>query len=362
MGIDKGLNKKFYKYLQSKNFEIFSIYNQSHIKIFFYKNTLNPEQITTNLIKHHNIAQEHFPKKENYLYEYFDIDKKNFYILVFYPIYHDKKLMGYINAIKKINSQDIVTFEKKITRMNLIIFFSLLVFALVIFPLIYIAYKELEQKRLDIIFRHLLTVRTLGNAIALRDSDTNEHNYRVVLYSIYLAEKLKLNKEDMKKLIIGAYLHDIGKIGIPDNILLKTGKLTNEEFEIMKTHVTKGLEIIKDNKYLQDAKDVILNHHEKYDGSGYPNRLKEDQIPFIARIFSIVDVFDALTSKRPYKKPLSYQESINIIKESKSKHFDPLIVDTFLKISKNLYDNIRLRELDELKDKLDYFVKKYFIS
>jgi len=201
-----------------------------------------------------------------------------------------------------------------------------------------------------------------GNAIALRDSDTNEHNYRVTIYSILLAEQLNIAKDDMQNLIIGAFLHDVGKIGISDTILLKNGKLTSDEFDIMKLHVQKGMTIVKDNIWLEKGKDVICSHHEKYDGSGYPKKISKYDIPQIARIFSIVDVFDALTSKRPYKEPFSYQKAIDILKESSGSHFDPTILDIFIKISDKLYHNISTEFQQQLKDELDSLITKYFLG
>ena len=207
-----------------------------------------------------------------------------------------------------------------------------------------------------------MTINTLGNAIALRDSDTNEHNYRVSIYSIRLAQEINLEKKQMKKLIIGAFLHDIGKIGITDTILLKNGKLTNDEFEIMKQHVQKGVKLIENNKWLENGKDVILYHHEKYDGRGYPNKIAGDQIPKIARIFTVVDVFDALTSKRPYKEPFSYEKAINMLSESSGTHFDPLILKSFIKISKKLYNKIISKSHKQLKDELDGLITDCFLE
>jgi putative nucleotidyltransferase with HDIG domain len=239
---------------------------------------------------------------------------------------------------------------------------TIFIFSLLIFPLIYFAYQRLNLNRLELLQSNIKTVTTLGSAIALRDSDTNEHNYRVTLYAIKFAQVINLDTKSMKMLIKGAFLHDVGKIGISDNILLKNGTLNDEEFEIMRSHVIKGVDLVSTDSWLDDAVDVILNHHEKYDGTGYPNKTKGEDIPKIARVFTIVDVFDALTSKRPYKEPFSYEKSIDILKKGYDTHFDGKLVDLFIQISQQLYDETRLKTKDELKEELSILIKKYFLD
>ena len=148
---------------------------------------------------------------------------------------------------------------------------------------------------------NLEIVTVLGAAIAKRDSNTGSHNYRVTLYAIRLGEAVGTDKVDMRALILGAFLHDVGKIGIRDDILLKPTELNDEEVAIMHTHVQLGIGIIQTSEWLHATHDVIKYHHEKYDGSGYMKGLRGEEIPLEARIFAIVDVFDALTSS-----PVSY--------------------------------------------------------
>lgn len=140
-------------------------------------------------------------------------------------------------------------------------------------------------------------------------------------------------------MITGAFLHDVGKIGIPDSILLKAGKLTDQEFEVMKTHVLLGIEIIKDDPWLKGAAfQTIRYHHERFDGTGYPEGLRGDSIPLNARLFAVVDVFDALTSERPYKKPMALNEAMVIIEcESGCQLFSLTIVAVFKRLAPMLY-------------------------
>jgi HD-GYP domain-containing protein (c-di-GMP phosphodiesterase class II) len=184
------------------------------------------------------------------------------------------------------------------------------------------------------------TLEVLGNAIAKRDSDTGAHNYRVTLFAIRLAEAVGVSSDRICGLIKGAFLHDVGKIGISDAILLKPARLTAEEFAEMQKHVAHGLDIVSRGSWLHEAADVVLYHHEKFDGSGYLRGLEGDKIPIAARIFAIADVFDALISRRPYKEPLPFEAALAIIKEGAGTHFDPVLVAAFLRIARPLYDAV----------------------
>jgi HD-GYP domain-containing protein (c-di-GMP phosphodiesterase class II) len=207
---------------------------------------------------------------------------------------------------------------------------------------------------------NLELLQSLGSAIAKRDSDTDTHNYRVTLYAVRLAEAMKLNRDNIESLIVGAFLHDVGKIGIPDQILLKPGRLTAEEFEIMKRHVVFGGEIIHDSNWLKRARDVVLFHHEKFDGSGYPHGIHGKDIPLGARLFAVVDVFDALTSKRPYKEPLLVEEASKILRDGAGKHFDPEVVRAFESAVTALHGEIGQADKTYLQTALKSIIGKYF--
>ena len=175
------------------------------------------------------------------------------------------------------------------------------------------------------------------------------------------SQKLAVHNALIRSLIKGAFLHDVGKIGISDSILLKPGQLTAEEFEIMKTHVLIGADIILDISWLQDALDVISFHHERYDGTGYLSGLKENNIPQVARIFAIADVFDALLSHRPYKEPFTFAKAMSILREGSGTHFDPTFLEVFEQIAPTLYADIYAEENEERQsEQLDLVLKKYF--
>lgn len=184
---------------------------------------------------------------------------------------------------------------------------------------------ELKRTRLQVVQR-------LGRAAEYKDNETGMHVLRMSHFSRVLALAYGFSMEQADLLLHAAPMHDIGKIGIPDNIMLKPGKLTDEEFAVMKTHPLIGAEILgdADSELLAIAKSVALTHHEKWDGSGYPNGLKGEEIPVEGRIVAIADVFDALTSKRPYKDAWPVEEAMRFIESQKGIHFEPRLVELLI--------------------------------
>ncbi|MBD3584261.1 two-component system response regulator [Salinimonas sp. HHU 13199] len=182
--------------------------------------------------------------------------------------------------------------------------------------------EELKLTRLEVVQR-------LGRAAEYKDNETGMHVLRMSHYSKVLALAYGFSQEQAETLLHAAPMHDIGKIGIPDNILLKPGKLTDEEFAVMKTHPHIGAEILADgdSELLRIAKSVALTHHEKWDGTGYPQGLSGEAIPIEGRIVAVADVFDALTSKRPYKEAWSVEKTLAFMQEQKGIHFEPRLID-----------------------------------
>jgi response regulator RpfG family c-di-GMP phosphodiesterase len=176
------------------------------------------------------------------------------------------------------------------------------------------------------------TLRALGAAIDLRDGETAGHSRRVCWYSLEIAHAMHLQQNERGSLARAAYLHDIGKLGVPDSILLKPGPLTDAEWIIMRQHVQLGFDLLKTIPFLADAAEIVLSHHERFDGSGYPNRLRGRAIPLGSRIFAIADALDAITSRRPYRAASSFEVATLTINRGAGSQFDPSIVDLFLKV------------------------------
>jgi two-component system response regulator RpfG len=205
------------------------------------------------------------------------------------------------------------------------------------------ATRMIHQREQETLFR-------LAKAGEYRDQDTGDHIVRMARYSRLIAEELGLSREKCDLIEAAAPMHDIGKIGMPDNILLKPGRLSGDEFDVMKAHPLVGYQILQNSpsKYLSLGADIALSHHEKFDGQGYPYGLKGDQIPLEARIVSVADVYDALTSDRPYKRGWSNDESLAYLTAQKGSHFDPDCVDAFIaQFSKVSFIQHELPGIDE---------------
>ncbi len=189
------------------------------------------------------------------------------------------------------------------------------------------ALEHLRDASLDAIFK-------LTAASEYRDNETGAHIKRMSHYSALIAEKMGLKSKTVEAIRYASPMHDIGKIGIPDKILLKPGKLDANEWDVMKKHTVIGAKILKGSTigFVRMGKVIALTHHEKWDGSGYPNGLKGRQIPLAGRIVALADVFDALTSRRPYKDPFPVEKSYQIISEDSGRHFDPDVVDAFFSV------------------------------
>jgi len=194
--------------------------------------------------------------------------------------------------------------------------------------------EQLEQAYLDM-------VQTLRYTVEAKDSYTRGHSDRVSEYSVLIGEKLGLPAEQIKTLRIGGLFHDIGKIGIPDSILLKPAKLTDEEYSQIKNHPSIGAHILGSAAIFQDIIPIVKHHHERYDGNGYPSKLKGEEIPYLARIAAVADTFDAMTSRRSYRGPIDIEHVKEEIKRCEGTQFDPQIAEVFIEILNNDFDKIK---------------------
>lgn len=201
-----------------------------------------------------------------------------------------------------------------------------------------------------------ITLEALGDALDLKDAETEGHSKRVTAFTIAIARAMELPQDRVRIIARGAFLHDVGKMAIPDAILRKPGRLSPEEQAIMREHALLGYQMLRKIPFLTEASDIVYSHQERYDGSGYPRGLKGDQIPLGARIFAIADTFDAMTSDRPYRAAQSISVGRREIEKQAGKQFDPEIVKTFLSIPQHIWQELR-NEIESQNARRRYGVK-----
>jgi putative nucleotidyltransferase with HDIG domain len=201
-------------------------------------------------------------------------------------------------------------------------------------------FKSERERAQQLSRSYMATVRALSNAVEARDAYTGKHAERVARYAIAIGRELGLPRPDAPEIEFGFLLHDIGKLAVPDSILFKPGPLTAEERLLMSRHTIVGAEIMRDIEFLAEASKVVRSHHERWDGSGYPDGLAGEEIPLTARVFAVADVFDALTTDRPYRPALSFEEAHEMILAESGRHFDPDVVAAFARIGEDVLRQI----------------------
>jgi ribonuclease P protein subunit RPR2 len=204
-------------------------------------------------------------------------------------------------------------------------------------------FKEERARAQELRQSYMLTVRALASAVEARDAYTGRHAERVAAYGLQLADAYGLRLGDDPEIEFGFLLHDAGKVAVPDAILFKPGRLTPAERLIIEQHPVTGSEIVRDIDFLGAARDVIRHHHERWDGTGYPDKLAGEDIPISARIFAVADTLDALTTNRPYRRASSIAQARVIILQGVGSHFDPTVIEAFKRMSDAEIERIKLR-------------------
>ncbi len=274
-----------------------------------------------------------------------EVDKQTQYItrkVVAVPLCVQERIIGVVEVINKLSGDDFAKEDIKLLE-------AMSDAAAVAIENVRLYEAEREKTRLleqaynRLQRTHGATMKALAGVLDMRDDATHGHSNRVVAYTLRLAEAIGIEDPALLKSIEqGALLHDVGKIGVPDAILRKPGKLTDEEWIVMKKHPELGYRLLRDIEFLHDILPTVRYHHEHWDGSGYPCGLRGEEIPLEARIFAVADAFDAITSKRPYSRARTYDEAAAILRKESSTTFDPQIVEAFLSVpSEEWY---RLRE------------------
>jgi putative nucleotidyltransferase with HDIG domain len=340
-----------------EHFIIVELYDRRHNKLV---ERINPQYAA---VEHKLKKKEHsFPQDAEPHYERVSLGK-NTVLQVVVPLHAAAGgIAGYFEGVFLIDPETLRRLHQDLVVTLLTALAAVLLTTLVIYPVVLSLNRDVMRFSRELLKGNIELMEVLGGAIAKRDSDTSVHNYRVTIYAVRLAERVGLNAAQMRDLIAGAFLHDVGKIGISDAILLKPGRLDAEEFAVMKRHVALGVDILKKSDWLQQARDVVEFHHEKYDGSGYLRGLQAEQIPLAARIFAIVDVFDALTSKRPYKEAMPLREAMAIVMASAGSHFDPLLARHFEAIVGPLFEEVGAADEAGVEAMLRAIVERYFLA
>lgn len=271
------------------------------------------------------------------------------------------EIAGYFEGVFVVDQETLANLRDQLGRTLAVALLAVLLTAVVFYPVILGLNRHLLRASREMVKGNLEMASALGEAIAKRDSDTGEHNFRVALYAVRLGEAVGVRGVAMRHLILGAFLHDVGKIGIGDGILLKPGPLSAEEFAIMRTHVALGVDIVGKSEWLRGARNVIAYHHEWFDGSGYLEGLAGEAIPLNARIFAVVDVFDALTSVRPYKGAWPVEAALERIGQDAGSHFDPRLAARFREIAAAAFAEIGQADRSELEAQLRRQAIRYFL-
>ncbi len=269
-------------------------------------------------------------------------------------------ITGYFEGVRVVPSWQSEQIFTSSLNVALMVGLASLLCGAALYPVVVYLSADNERKAREVLDSHISMMEALGRAIAKRDSDTGAHNYRVAWIAASIAERMGISGSEMQALIAGSFLHDVGKIGIPDAILLKPGKLDETEFSIMRTHVAQGEEIVTGMGWLDGANAVVAAHHEKWNGAGYPRRLKGDSIALSARIFAVADVFDALCSKRPYKEPMGFDAAIEILEIDTGSHFDPAVMKVFRPMARAIFDRLAGINEGDARQLLEDRVRQHF--
>ena len=303
------------------------------------------------------------PRYAKAFYERLTLETGQQVLRVFVPLREATQsgpVTGYFEGVRVLPQWQTDQIFSDALVVGLMVCLASLVCGAAMYPVVVHLAGENEQKAREVLESHIAMMEALGRAIAKRDSDTGAHNYRVAWVSAILGEALGLKGAAMQSLILGSFLHDAGKIGVPDAILLKPGRLDDEEMRTMRTHVQQGEEIVTGAGWLDGARDVVACHHEKWDGTGYPRGLAADAIPLAARIFAVADVFDALSSRRPYKEPLPHGQVVRILQEGRGSHFDPAVLDVFLQLAATLRRTLDGQDEEAVKALMESMVVRHF--
>ncbi len=342
-------------HLVKTHFVMVDIYdvNQGHIVTSFRYDDI--EMLGEMESRHHRFPLDHQLHSERFHY------RGDLFMQVLLPLVSSQgDIVGYFEGVYLLDRETLAEINQQLYTALATVVVIILLTAMILVPVIASMNRRLIHFSGQLMQANIELLDVVGSAIALRDTTTNSHNYRVTLYAVALAEALNLPKAAIRDLIVGAFLHDVGKIGVSDVILRKPGPLDTKEQCLMQAHVHFGVELASKSRWLGNAREVIEFHHERYDGSGYIRGLKGDEIPLNARIFTIADVFDALTTERPYKKALSFEVAMEMLKLESGKHFDPVVLQRFNRLARGAYHRLNRASEQKLHEAFSRLLGTYF--
>lgn len=271
-----------------------------------------------------------------------------------------EEIYGYFEGVRIVSAWQEEQLSANALNAALMVGLASILCGAVLYPVVIRLSAENERRAHQVLESHLSIMEALGRAIAKRDSGTGAHNQRVAWIATRIAEQMGIHGYAMQSLIVGSFLHDVGKVGVPDAILLKPGGLDAEELKVMRRHVQQGEDIVSGIGWLDGASEVVAAHHEKWDGSGYPRHLAGENIPITARIFAVADVFDALCSSRPYKVPMAFEAVMDILEKDAGSHFDPAVIEAFRPIARSIHQRLNGISEDEARALLNERVRYHF--
>ena len=314
-----------------------------------------------------HLPEHDWPAYQTVAYESHELgDDEGWVMRVFIPLTGTqavdgrKSVLGYLEGVRVISPWQQEQIKLNALAAALTAGLASVLCGLALYPVLIRLMNENRRKAQEVLGAHLSVMEALGHAIAKRDSETGAHNFRVACIATCIAEQLGTHGTVMQSLIVGSFLHDVGKIGVPDAILLKPGKLNDDELWIMRQHIQLGEEIIDRTALPKGAKEVVSGHHERWDGTGYPRGLKGEQIPLVARIFAVADVFDALCSKRPYKDPMDFEMAMQVMERETGHQFDPKVMAAFRPIAQDIYARLSGMEEESARSLLNERVRLHF--
>lgn len=339
-------------------FDIAEIYNAQAVKL---AESMNQDGTAIERLLPRHVP----PRYTKESYESIKLNNDVWIIRVFVPLRESAKdlsqpITGYFEGVRVMPTWEKDELFNSALTVAVMVGLAALLCGAALYPVVVHLSKDNERKAREVLDSHISMMEALGRAIAKRDSDTGAHNYRVAWIAAVIAEKMNITGVAMQALMAGSFLHDVGKIGIPDAILLKPGKLNDEEMTTMRTHVNQGKDIVIGVGWLDGAQDVVASHHEKWNGSGYPDHLQGESIPLSARIFAVADVFDALCSKRPYKEPMSFEATMAILEKDTGSHFDPEVMKVFHPMARSIFERLQGISEPDARQLLEERVRHHF--